>query len=102
MSDNSIDLIRGAELEAEKILRDAALEALRIKNDAYAEANRIGKLAAEAANTTAEGAVHAAREACLKFSQTEEAKLQSELAALRAQAQSRKEKAIEDIVSSLV
>jgi len=102
MEYNPIDLIREAELEAEKILHNAVLDAARLKDEAHLEAVRMGKLAEEAANAAADGAVCAAREACQQFSQAEATKLHDELETLRIQAESRREKAIVTLISSLV
>lgn len=102
MADNAIDLIREAELEAEKILHDAALEATRLKDEAYAEACRIAQLHQQEASTAAAVAVCAAREACREHLDAEAVNLQQEIEALRLKAQSRRESAIEALVSSLV
>jgi triphosphoribosyl-dephospho-CoA synthetase len=102
MTYNPIDLIREAELKAEEILRSAELDGTRLKDEAHKEAECAGKLAEEAARAAADGAVFTAREACRQFSQAEAIKLGDELEALRIQAESRKEEAIVDLISSLV
>lgn len=102
MADNPIELIREAELEAGKNLQNAALEAERLIREAHLEAARGTKRAEEAASAAADAVMSAAREACKEHTRMEEAKLREELEALSAQAQSRKESAIEALLSMLV
>ncbi len=102
MADNPIDLIREAELKAERILQDAALEAARLKEEAYAEACKAAQLHQQASSAAAADAVCAAREKCGKFADAEAEKLRGEIQALRLQADSRRESAVDALVSSLV
>ncbi len=102
MTYNPIDLIREVELKAEEILRNAELDGTRLKDEAHKEAERVGKFAEEAARAAADAAVSTAREECQQFSQAEAIKLGQELEALRIQTESRREKAIVALISSLV
>ncbi|HWR22397.1 MAG TPA: hypothetical protein VN366_02875 [Feifaniaceae bacterium] len=102
MADNAIDIIREAELEAEKILLQAARESERIKTEAYAEAASEGKLAEAAAKAAAEAAVSASREKSLLASHKAEAALEEELRGLRREAASKRGQAVAAVIHSLV
>ena len=102
MANNAIDIIREAELEAERILLQAAQESERIKAEAYAEAASAGKLAEAAAKAKAEAAVCASREKSLFAAHKAEAALEEELQGLRREAANRQGQAVAAVIHSLV
>ena len=102
MADNAIDIIREAELEAEKILLQAAQESEHIKAEAYADAASAGKLAEAAAKTAAEAVVSASREKSLLALHKAEAALEEELQRLRREAANRQGQAVTAVIHSLV
>ena len=102
MADNAIDIIREAELEAEKILLQAAQESERIKAEAYAKAASEGTLAEAAAKAAAEAVVLASREKGLRASHRAETALEAELRGLRQEAANRQEQAVAAVIHSLV
>ena len=102
MADNAIDIIREAELAAEKILLQAAQESERIKAEAYAKAASEGKLAEAAAKAAAEAVISASREKSLLASREAEAAVEGELQRLRQEATSRQGQAVTAVIHSLV
>ena len=102
MADNPIDVIREAELEAEKILRDAAMESKRIEQDAKLEAARIEKDNECAAKAAAEQMIIVAREKSHLTLNNAEAALEQELQSLRLQAGDRQKQAVAAVIEALV
>ena len=102
MSDNPINVIREAEIEAEKILTDAAMESEHIKQDAQLEATRFAKNAQAAAIAAAEQIVSAAREKSRLTLHSAEAALEQELQALRLQASEKQKQAVAAVIEALV
>lgn len=102
MADNPIDVIREAELEAEKILCDAAAENKRIEQDAKQETARIEKDDESAAKAAAEQIIGAAREKSRLALRNAEAALEQELQALRLHAGEKQKQAIAAVIAALV
>ncbi len=102
MADNPIDVIREAEIEAEKILRDAAMESKRIAQDAKLEAARIEKDNESAAKAAAEQMISAARDKSHLALRDAEAALEQELQSLRLLAGDRQKQAVAAVIEALV
>ena len=102
MDENPIDIIREAELEAEKILRDAAMESKRIEQEAIQEAARFVKDNECNAKAAAEQTVSASREKSRLTLRNAETALEEELRGLRLQANERQKQAVAAVIESLV
>ena len=102
MAENSIELVRGAEAEAEEVARKAAVQAGEIIKEAQEEAEKlILRTEDEATNNTANelNAARAVGQANLEKAQTG---LSGELDDLAAKARKSQGKAVQLIVESLV
>ena len=102
MAENSIELVRSAEAEAEEVARKAAVQAGEILKEAQDEAEHLMLRAEdEAANNTA-AALNAARAGGQTDLKKAETGLFGELEDLAAKARKSQEKAVQLIVESLV
>lgn len=102
MAENPIDVIREAELDAERILAAATEQSESIQEAAHQEALSARKADEAAANAAAAMLLAAARERGRLVQEQAEAQADRELIALSEQAASRSEMAVRVLIDTLV
>lgn len=101
MAENSIDLVRKAEAEAEEVLREASRKAAQIVDEAQKRAVQLDNDAEDAAREKAAGNVANAHGASQKALEAAMADLDGEMAALAEKAHANQGEAVKMILNAL-
>ena len=102
LADNTIDLVRKAEADAENTARDASIQAGRIVDEANTEAVKLANSAEDAARDKAAADVAAAHQAGASALEAAMASLDGDMKALAEKARAKQPEAIKQILDALV